>query len=155
MRELTPVGVAETICNATAIRKASRRMTALYDAALEPCGLRSTQYAILNELQRRGARAPTMRELALTLVMDRSALGHNVRPLERDGLVALEAGAADRRRRHVVITSAGKAKWRTAQRLWQSAQDRFETIFGPENAAALRRSLTAIAADERLISLTD
>jgi hypothetical protein len=33
-------------CNATALRQASRRLTQLYDATLEPCGLRSTRLAI-------------------------------------------------------------------------------------------------------------
>jgi hypothetical protein len=32
------------------MRKASRRLSQLHDNALEPCGLRSTQFAILAEL---------------------------------------------------------------------------------------------------------
>ena len=39
-----------SLCCATATRKASRRLTQLYDDVLEPCGLRSTQAAILVEL---------------------------------------------------------------------------------------------------------
>jgi hypothetical protein len=41
-------------CSATAMRKATRRMTQLYDDALAPAGLRSTQYAIVDELHRKG-----------------------------------------------------------------------------------------------------
>src|SRR3981081_4702379 len=88
-------------CFATAIRKASRRLSQLYDDALEPSGLRTTQFAILSELERR-AKEPPMRELADAMVMDRSALGRNLRPLERDGLIALEEGE-DRRQRRVVM----------------------------------------------------
>ena len=51
-REVSP-------CNATAMRKASRRLTQLYDDALEPCGLRSTQFAILAELDRRSLEPST------------------------------------------------------------------------------------------------
>lgn len=80
----------ESPCIATAMRKASRRLSQLYDDALAPSGLRTTQYAILSELERRSKRPPTMRELADAMVMDRSALGHNLRPLERDGLIALK-----------------------------------------------------------------
>ena len=82
----------ENPSSATAMRKATRRMTQLYDDALALAGLRSTQYAILDELRRQADAPPTMRELAETLVLDRSALGHNLRPLERDGLIALVAG---------------------------------------------------------------
>ena len=37
-------------CYNTALRKAARRVTALYDEILAPSGLRSTQSAILAEL---------------------------------------------------------------------------------------------------------
>ena len=89
------------------MRKASRRLSQLYDDALAPSGLRTTQYAILSELERRSKKPPTMRELADAMVMDRSALGHNLRPLERDGLIALEESKEDRRRRHVVVGHKG------------------------------------------------
>jgi DNA-binding MarR family transcriptional regulator len=95
-------------CSATATRKATRRMTQLYDDALAPAGLRSTQYAIVDELHRKADAPPTLGELAETLVPDRSALGYNLRPLERDGLIALVAGDADRRLRRVVLTKIGR-----------------------------------------------
>jgi DNA-binding MarR family transcriptional regulator len=141
-------------CNATAMRKASRRLTQLYDDALEPSGLRSTQFAILSELNRRSDAPPTMRELADALVMDRSALGHNLRPLERDGFIALKQSTEDRRRQHVVITAAGRAKHRVAKRLWQVAQDHFYKVFGKAEAEQLRATLLNIAHEERLSSVS-
>ena len=141
-------------CYATAMRKASRRLTQLYDDALLPCGLRSTQFAILSELERRAQEPPTVQELADSLVMDRSALGHNLRPLERDGF-SLEESPADRRRRLIVMTPQGEAKHSEARRLWQTAQDRFHEIFGTPDAAALRATLLDIAYDERLAALKD
>ena len=96
-------------CFVGAARKASRRLTQFYDDALEPCGLRSTQYTILAELGRFGA-PPTLAELASALVSDRSAVGHNLRPLIRDGYVALERGAKDRRERRIVLTARGPIK---------------------------------------------
>jgi DNA-binding MarR family transcriptional regulator len=146
---------AESPCSATAMRKASRRLTQLYDDALGPSGLRSTQFAILAELDRRSSEPPTMRVLADALVMDRSALGHNLRPLERDKLIALDESSEDRRRRHVVMTPRGKARFREARRLWQSAQNRFADVFGRAQAAKLRATLLAIAYDERLATLRD
>jgi DNA-binding MarR family transcriptional regulator len=141
---------ADGSCNATAMRKASRRLAKFYDDILEPCGLRATQYAILHELNRRMQAPPTMRELADALVMDRSALGHSLRPLEREGLVRLARSDEDRRRRHVIMTAAGEAKRRQGTPLWQIAQDRFEKVFGRAEAAQLRRTLLGIARDERL-----
>jgi DNA-binding MarR family transcriptional regulator len=145
----------ESPCYATAMRKASRRLTQLYDDALEESGLRSTQFAILAELDRRSKEPPTMAELASALVMDRSALGHNLRPLERDGLIALLEGEEDRRRRHVALTSHGEAKFREAKKLWQMAQDRFLEVFGRPEGLRLRATLLGIAYDERLAILKD
>ena len=74
-------------CNAAAVKKAARRLALMYDKALAPTGLKSSQYGILSELNSRGAALPTVHELAEALVMDRSTLGQNLRPLERDELV--------------------------------------------------------------------
>ena len=74
-------------CNNTALRKATRRVSQLYDSVLAPTGLRSTQRSILLNIARFGS--PTMGELAASLVLDRSALGHNLKPLVRDGLIVL------------------------------------------------------------------
>ena len=142
-------------CNATAMRKASRRLTQLYDDALVPCGLRSTQYTILSELILRQAEPPTMHELADALVLDRSTLGHNLRPLERDKLIAFEESSEDRRCRHVVMTRRGFAKFRQATPHWQVAQSRFDDVFGKSNASGLRKTLSEIAYDERLATLDD
>jgi DNA-binding MarR family transcriptional regulator len=142
-------------CNATTLRMASRRLTQLYDAALEPCGLRSTQLAILSELAHRSTDPPTLAELADALAIDRSSLGHNLRPLEREGLLVLGESEVDGRRRHIALTSKGKAKWREGVRLWRIAQERFEHVFGRSEAAALRATLLGIAHHERLASLKD
>ena len=145
----------ESQCSATAMRKATRRMTQLYDDALAAAGLRSTQYAILEELHRKADAPPTMGELAETLVLDRSALGHNLRPLERDGLIALVAGDANRRLRRVVLTKMGRGKLAEARPAWKLAQDRFNDVFGESAAAKLRVTLLGIARDERLATLAD
>jgi DNA-binding MarR family transcriptional regulator len=155
----------ESPCTATAMRKAARRLAVLYDLAIAPTGVRSTQFAILAEIATRDGRdvrdgrdgrdGPTMAELARGLVMDRSALGHNLRPLERDGLVTWSEGAEDRRRRHVSLTAAGKARFREAARGWKRAQARFDAVFGERESEALRKTLLRIANDPRFASLED
>jgi DNA-binding MarR family transcriptional regulator len=77
-----------------------------------------------------------------------------MRPLERDGLIALVAGDNDRRRRRVVLTR-GRAKFAQARRAGKLAQDRFNEVFGESAAAKLRATLLRIARDERLTTLTD
>lgn len=141
-----PLAADKGQCNCTALRKATRRVSQLYDSVLVPCGLRSTQRSILIHIARAGV--PTMGELAAALVLDRSALAHNLKPLERDGLVVIDVSVDDRRSRVVRLTKNGEDKLRQSTSLWQSAQDRFEHTYGTEKAEALRKTLNFIASAE-------
>jgi DNA-binding MarR family transcriptional regulator len=132
--------VPRNACTCGSLRKASRRISQFYDTALAPVGIKSTQYSILSEVDRGSREGPvTMCELATAMVMDRSTLGHNLKPLERDDLVLLKLSADDRRKRYV--------------ELWQHAEGRFESIFGKEPAAELRAVLLSIASNKELNSL--
>ena len=137
-------------CYATALRKASRRVTQLYEEALAGTGFTATQFAILAELSTRGNTPPSVAELARALVLERSALGHTLRPLERDGLVALEASPEDARRKQVKLTAQGRARLRKAIPLWRTAQARFAERLGEEEAASLRGTLLGLATDAAL-----
>src|SRR5580658_6718674 len=78
---------SEGRCHCTELRKASRRISQLYDTALAPSGLKTTQRAILAEIGR--SEPTTVGALAEALVMDSGALTHTLKPLERAGLLAV------------------------------------------------------------------
>lgn len=138
----------ESPCNCLALRQASRHVTQRYDEALAASGLRVTQYSILVLLKRTGP--ASVQQLADELVMDRSTLGHNLRPLERERLVALQVDPKDRRARRLVLTPLGDAKLAEARPLWKAAQTRFERAYGKvasdELRALLRRVVTEVSA---------
>src|SRR5579863_8879730 len=149
-----PPPVLRSPCTCGSLRKASRRISQFYDTALAPVGIKSTQYSILSEVDRGSTQGPvTMCELATAMVMDRSTLGHNLKPLERDDLVVLRLSIDDRRKRYVELTKKGRAVLLRARRLWGLAEGRFESIFGKEPAAELRAVLLSIAANKELNSL--
>jgi len=138
-------------CTCGSLRKASRRISQFYDTALSPVGIKSTQYSILSEVERgSGSGAVTMSELATAMVMDRSTLGHNLRPLQRDELLLLRLARDDRRKRYVELTRKGKTVLRRARRSWRRAESRFEKIFGKKPAAELRAVLLKIANNKEL-----
>jgi DNA-binding MarR family transcriptional regulator len=141
-------GTNPAACNCLALRQAARHVTQFYDQFLVPSGLRSTQYSILARLQRKGPM--TISALAAELVMDRTTLGRNILPLERDGLIAIGRGKADRRSKDVRLTAAGIARWRSALKGWQKAQARFEAAFGSTRAEALRGLLQEVATDQQI-----
>jgi DNA-binding MarR family transcriptional regulator len=134
-----------TQCNSTSLRKASRKISQLYDQMLAPSGIKGTQYAIFAELNRYPKKPPTMQALARALVLDRSALGHNLRPLERDGFIEIVIDPNDRRSRVVKLTAAGLRLFRKATPHWQKAQSVFENAFTTKTSAELRKLLQMIA----------
>jgi DNA-binding MarR family transcriptional regulator len=133
-------------CNGTALRMATRRVSQLYDVLLAPCGLRSTQWSILAHLAR--VRRQSIGEIARSLVLDRSALAHNLKPLERDGLVQIVVDENDARTRLAFLTNAGHAKVAETIPLWERAQRSFEAVFGEKKAVSLRASLEILASAE-------
>jgi DNA-binding MarR family transcriptional regulator len=132
-------------CNCFAVRSA-RHVSQFYDRFLAPTGLRTTQFSILAKLNRKGAL--TINELAKDMVMDRTTLGRNVRPLERDGLIAIEAARSDRRAKKLRLTNAGEKRLRAAIKTWSRAQARFEMTFGARRAAELRGLTRAVVTTE-------
>jgi len=135
--------VAVSACNCLALRQAARHVSQIYDGHLASEGLRGTQYSILNSLDRLGPLA--INELAKAMVMDRTTLGRALRPLERDGLLAIGAGE-DARTRSIRLTPAGKAKLAAAAVKWREAQAEFETAFGSDESAQLRAVLRRVVA---------
>jgi DNA-binding MarR family transcriptional regulator len=133
-------------CNCFAVRSAARHITQFYDQFLAPAGLRTTQYSILAKLNRRGPL--TINGLAKEMVMDRTTLGRNIQPLERDGLIRTEQIASDLRAKELHLTKAGEKRLQEASAAWSRAQAQFEKGFGADRSAELRALLRAVVADQ-------
>jgi DNA-binding MarR family transcriptional regulator len=132
-------------CNCTTLRKASRRISQLYDTALAPSGLKTTQRAILAQIGR--SQPTTVGALAEALVMDSGALAHTLKPLERDGFVEVTIDPDDRRNRLIALTPTGRAKLAETDALWAKAQRGFELAFGGTESEALREALQFLVSD--------
>ena len=133
-------------CICLAVRQAARHVTQSYDQFLSPAGLRTTQFSILAKLKRKGPM--TINALAAELVMDRTTLGRNILPLERDGLISIEPLASDRRSKALHLTKAGDKRLEAARTGWVKAQARFESAFGGKRTSELRELLRAVVASE-------
>ena len=132
----------DPLCNCLALRQASRYITGVYDQVLSEAGLRVTQFSILYTLL--GLGPMTVNQMSTQLVMDRTTLTRNLKPLERDALVTTGPSEHDKRERVIGLTPAGKAKVKAVLPLWRRAQQAFEDNFGAERALELRMLLRAV-----------
>lgn len=141
-----PARQEEVRCSCTALRKATRRVSQIYDADLASVGLKTTQRAILAHIKR--AQPLTVGALAEALVMDSGGLAHSLKPLERDGYVETMINPADRRHRLISLTRRGAAKLAESDALWARTQAGFDRALGPERAAALADALRFLVSDD-------
>lgn len=138
-------------CNCLALRQAARHISQFYDQFLAASGLRTTQYSILARLQRKGPMS--INALAAELVMDRTTLGRNILPLQRDRLISVRPGRIDRRSKELQLTKAGAARLRAASEAWHRAQTRFEAAFGGKRAKELRALLREVAINRAIAAV--
>ena len=141
---MPPDSDVASLCNCLAVRQAARRVTQFYDRFLAPSALRTTQFSILSWLSRAGPMS--IHALAQAMVMDRTTLGRNILPLEREGLIAIRQSDKDRRSKLLYVTPDGLARLKQANAGWKEAQSAFEGAFGAGRAASLRAVLHEVAA---------
>ena len=107
------------VCTCEALRRLTRRMTAVYDHHLAPVGITVGQYSLLVNI---GDQALPLSRLARVVAADRTTLTRTLAPLINAGWVRVVPGD-DARQRVVALTPAGRRKAKAARRIWQRAQD--------------------------------
>ena len=138
-------------CTCLRMRRATRRVTQLYDHALEPTGLTVNQFGLLAylcgaSLARTNASIGTMAEW---LGMDPTTLNRNLKPLLVKGLVKNVPDPADGRVRIVAITEKGLRMLREAVPRWRNAQANVEKAIGAKSIAELNTLLDLSSAKLR------
>src|SRR5215467_9334571 len=125
-------------CACATLRKTSRTITRLYDEALKPSGLLATQYMVLVAVQKE--HPATIGQLAEAMVMDRTTLTRNLRPLQKSGLIV--SGKGEDQRTHVIsLTLKGKTAVEKTFPLWRKVQTHVATTLGPKRLAHLLSDL--------------
>lgn len=123
------------------LRKVTRAVTQFYDRYLEPAGIRATQFTLLLTLT--SASGKTLTEMAKELVMDRTTLTRNLKPLEKAGLIVTKK-LSDRRTKGYGLTEKGQHTITLAKPKWEAAQQKIVGQFGQTRYDGLLKELTAV-----------
>ena len=129
--------IGET-CTCFGLRKAARAVTQAFDDALQSGGLRATQFSLLTAVSLMGT--VTISKLAQGMVMDRTTLTRNLKPLEKNGWLSIVPGK-DRRTRSLEITPRGRKVLTRAIPLWEEVQSGVVRKMGRKNWDALMGNL--------------
>jgi DNA-binding MarR family transcriptional regulator len=116
--------IMDHACYCIALRKVSRRLTALYDEAMAPFGITISQFSQMRSIKRR--QPVSLTELAEALELDRSTVGRNTKILQRMGLVAAVASDEDQRETMLSLTPEALALLTRATPVWRDVQAKVE-----------------------------
>jgi len=123
-------------------QRAARALARRFDDALRPTGLTNQQFSLLMALNR--LEPPTMAPVARLLGMDRTTLTAALKPLERRGLLLVEADPADRRSRRLCLTAEGHAVLWDALPIWKRTHVAIEVELPGVDMQELIASLRAL-----------
>ncbi len=128
-------------CTSFHLRKASRAVTQMFDEALKPCGLYSTQFTLLNAIF--FSQPATITKLSKALIMDRTTLTRNLNPLKKNGWIEISPGE-DKRTKTLSITSSGKKVLNDATLYWNQVQKQVVGKLGKKQWEELLNQLTFV-----------
>jgi DNA-binding MarR family transcriptional regulator len=132
----TPAEVIARDCIAVRVRALNRAVTALYDDALRPHGLRVGQLNLLVAIACFGTARPG--DLCRVLRMEKSTLSRDVELMRRNGWLKVDESGAGRAR-PLQLTPAGQAILKDALPAWSDAQARAKALIGDDGITALAR----------------
>jgi len=139
LKQCMDIGQTCTVFN---LRKASRVVTQMYEDIMKPCGVLPTQFTLL--VASRAWGPITISRMAEALVMNRTTLTRNLKPLEREGLLSVSPGKDDQRAREVSLTSKGLKQLKKALPLWGEAQCKVKQSLGASRLDQLMGNLNAV-----------
>jgi len=130
-----------TQCASFNFRKATRAVTQLFDNALKPAGLRSTQLVVL--LAAGIYENSTMSQLADIVSADRTTLTRALKPLVLKGYLKYVSGK-DKRQTSVELTDKGHKVILKSIPYWTKAQNHVIKSLGQKNWENLRIALDKV-----------
>jgi len=137
--------VPDLPCMCASFRRAARALTQLYDDALRPLGLRTTQFTILQALSLAGE--VSQGQLGEILALDSTTLTRTLAIMRHRKWIDTRRGR-DGRERLLSLSEAGRAQLDHVSPAWLSVQDRLQSQFGDERWRGLfqqNREMTSVA----------
>jgi DNA-binding MarR family transcriptional regulator len=143
---LTDCLEVEKSCLALNLRRVERIVCQIYDTALRPFGIKSTQFSLLVTVN--AMQPAALSRIADRINVDRTTLTRNLSLLEASGLIEATRGN-DLRERIISITEKGDSVLVAAFPIWTATQKRLTSKIGKPSVVSLIGGLKAVAAAVR------
>ncbi len=139
----TPDLIAQD-CIAVRMRLLNRVVTKMYDDALRPLGIKTSQLNILVVTARLGLARPA--EICDRLKMDISTVSRNVDRMRAKGWIEVVDDQQDARAHQFRLSKSGRQLLEKAKPAWEKAQTKAKNLLGPSGVTALVRAAERVRA---------
>ncbi len=130
-------------CFGLNIHRAGRAVAKKFDDAFRTAGVNHWQFALLMTVNVPGGLSVS--ELARSLVVDRTTITANVKPLERMGLITIKVDEDDARARRIEVTERGIAVLKETYPVWQAVNAEISSAVASDKDGVLN-ALASITA---------
>jgi MarR family transcriptional regulator, organic hydroperoxide resistance regulator len=131
-------------CICLKLRMIARTTAVLYDTAMQPVGLNSSQFSALRNIYRFVPLGVS--QLADVMLLERTTLTRNLQLLSKKALVELQISENDKRIQIPILTNAGIETLKAAIPKWRLAQRRFLGGLGTDGWNEILSTLRTAAA---------
>lgn len=138
-------GIVALPCACANLRRAARLVSQQYERAMQPAGIKGTQFTLLQALMLTGN--ISQGKLGDLLGLDSTTLTRTLALLRRKGWIEAKCGQ-DRREVWLALSPEGKRKYRTALPYWESAQKQLRKALGETGWKQIMESTVRAAAVE-------
>lgn len=149
MRKSRDALLIETVgreCIANKVRLLNRAVTAIYDEALRPYGVKIGQMIVLVTVSKMGGASPGA--VGRMLHMEKSTLSRNVDRIRARGWLEI-VPAEDARTTELRVTDRGRQLLRDAHPAWSRAQKRASEVLGDLGVRGITRTVDLLSRGRR------
>jgi DNA-binding MarR family transcriptional regulator len=141
------------VCPGMRVARATRVLARVFNDEFRALGLQVSQHGVLTFVALAGQEGATIGALADELLVDRTTLTRNLRPLQKAGYLTITRSPKDARVQIVSLTKKGQKTIEALYPLWQRAYGQIRDALGPQALADLSDRLdqatAAVAARQK------
>lgn len=129
------------VCPGMRVARTTRVLARVFNDEFRAIGLQSSQHGVLTFVALAGQDGATIGALADALLLDRTTLTRNLRPLQTAGYLNITRSRTDARAQIVSLTKKGEKTVEALFPLWQRAYNRIRDALGPQALTELSDQL--------------
>lgn len=139
--------ITPQLCINAKVRKLHRILNNVYQARINPLGLRGSMLSILFIIGKN--KGVNQKQIAEMLVLDQSTVSRDIKKLAKKGWVNISKGD-DTRATKLSISTSGFELLEEVSPIWEKTHKQMEALLGEHNINQINNLIAAVSAKDKL-----